>query len=288
MFTLIAIGTGVAYALQPGRDARSRPVPGRLPRPDGSVAVYFEAAAVITVLVLLGQVLELRARERTGGAIRALLDLAPKTARRLARRRRRRGGAARPSCRPATGCACGPGDRVPVDGAVLEGGERRRRVDGHRRAAAGREGAGRPGDRRHGERHAAAFVMRAEQGRRARRCWRASCRWWPRRSARRAPIQRLADRVAGWFVPAVLAVAVLAFVAWAAVGSGARASPTALIARGLGADHRLPLRARAGDADVDHGRRRPRRRPGRADQERRGAGAAARRSTRSWSTRPAR
>ena len=83
MFTLIAMGTGVAYALQRGRDLRARHLPGGVPRPRRAPAVYFEAAAVITVLVLLGQVLELRAREATSGAIRALLDLAPKTARRV-------------------------------------------------------------------------------------------------------------------------------------------------------------------------------------------------------------
>ena len=112
MFTLIALGTGAAYALQRRRDARARHVSRR--RSAAMTArspVYFEAAAVITVLVLLGQVLELRAREQTGGAIRALLDLAPKTARRIVDRRRRRGRAARRGRRSATGCACGPARR---------------------------------------------------------------------------------------------------------------------------------------------------------------------------------
>ena len=107
MFTLIAMGTGIAWlysvvaVLLPGL------FPPAFRGPDGAVAVYFEAAAVITVLVLLGQVLELRAREQTSGAIRALLDLAPKTARRLKRRRHGRGGFARrhrgrrPAARPA-------------------------------------------------------------------------------------------------------------------------------------------------------------------------------------------
>ena len=88
---------------------------------DGTVPVYFEAAAVITVLVLLGQVLELRAREQTGGAIRALLNLAPKTGAPHPGGRLGRGDRRSPRCRSATGCASGPGDGVPVDGAVLEG-----------------------------------------------------------------------------------------------------------------------------------------------------------------------
>ena len=112
MFTLIAMGTGVAYRLQ-RRRARSRPASSRptFRGHGGAVAVYFEAAAVITVLVLLGQVLELRAREATSGAIRALLELAPKTARRVDERRRRPRGRDRQRCRSATTCACGPARR---------------------------------------------------------------------------------------------------------------------------------------------------------------------------------
>ena len=111
MFTLIAMGTGVAWLYS----VVASLVPGAFPpafrSPDGSVAVYFEAAAVITVLVLLGQVLELRARERTGGAIRALLDLAPKTARRVTSDGERRGGARSMRSWRATACACGPATR---------------------------------------------------------------------------------------------------------------------------------------------------------------------------------
>ena len=111
MFTLIAMGTGVAYALQ-RRSRLSRPAlfPPAFRGHDGAVAVYFEAAAVITVLVLLGQVLELRAREQTSGAIRALLDLAPKTARRLRRRAAKRRSRSMRS-RSATSCACVPATR---------------------------------------------------------------------------------------------------------------------------------------------------------------------------------
>ena len=100
-----------------------------------------------------------------------------------------------------------------------------------------------------------------------------SCSWSPKRSAAARPIQRLADRVAGWFVPAVMLAAVLAFAAWALWGPQPRLALRAGRG-GLGADHRLPLRAGPRHADVDHGRRRPRRRSRRADQERRGAGAA--------------
>ena len=109
MFSLIALGTGAAYLYSLVATFAPGLFPGRLPRHGRRRSpVYFEAAAVITVLVLLGQVLELRAREQTGGAIRALLNLAPKTARRLQRRRRGRGNPARPGRRSATGCACGP------------------------------------------------------------------------------------------------------------------------------------------------------------------------------------
>ena len=106
MFTLIAMGTGVAWVYSMVATLAPGMFPGAFRGADGAVAVYFEAAAVITVLVLLGQVLELRAREQTSGAIRALLDLAPKTARRVkttAPRRRSRST----SSWSASGCGCG-------------------------------------------------------------------------------------------------------------------------------------------------------------------------------------
>ncbi len=109
MFSLIALGVGAAYLYSLGGHLRAGPLPGGAPAgATASSAVYYEAAAVITVLVLLGQVLELRAREQTGGAIRALLNLAPKTARRSRDGRHRRGSAARSRCMSATGCASGP------------------------------------------------------------------------------------------------------------------------------------------------------------------------------------
>ena len=142
MFTLIALGTAAAF----GWSVFAVLAPGALPhgvRHGGAPPVYFEAAAVIVTLVLLGQVLELRARSATSGAIRALLGLAPKTARRV----REDGGeedVPLAEVRPGDRLRVRPGERVPVDGVVLEGGERRRRVDGDGRADPGGEGAGQP------------------------------------------------------------------------------------------------------------------------------------------------
>jgi Cu+-exporting ATPase len=214
MFTLIALGTGAAYLYS----VAATFAPGIFPemfRMGGSVPVYFEAAAVITVLVLLGQVLELRARERTGGALRALLNLAPETARRVSK--------------------CGhdheipldevrkddilrvrPGERVPVDGVVTEG---RSAIDESMvtgESVPVEKGAGDSviGGTLNGT---GSFLMRAtgvgDETMLARIVQMVAD---AQRS--RAPIQSLADRVAGYFVPAVVAVAVLAFLAWSAWG----------------------------------------------------------------------
>ena len=151
MFTLIALGTGVAWVYSVVATVAPGLFPAGFRGPDGAVAVYFEAAAVITVLVLLGQVLELRAREQTSGAIKALLDLAPKTARRL----REDGSDEEVTLdlvlrrRPAAGAAGRPGAGRRRG---RRRGERRRREHGHRRGAAGREAAGCQGDRRHAQR----------------------------------------------------------------------------------------------------------------------------------------
>ena len=121
MFTLIALGTGAAYIYSIVAALAPQLFPAQFRDAHGGVAVYFEAAAVITVLVLLGQVLELRARASTSGAIRALLELAPKTARRVRQRRQRRGRAAGRRSPSATACAFGPARRCRSDGIVVDG-----------------------------------------------------------------------------------------------------------------------------------------------------------------------
>ncbi len=211
MFTLIAIGTGVAWIYSVVGTLAPGLFPATMRDESGSVAVYFEAAAVITALVLVGQVLELRARERTSGAIRALLDLSPKTARRIA----------------ADGTdedvsldiiAVGdrlrvrPGEHVPVDGEILEG---RSAIDESLVT-----GESMPVTKGVGEaviggttNQSGAFVMRADKiGRDTVLARIVQMVSDAQRS--RAPIQRLVDQVAAWFVPAVLVVAGLAFAAW--------------------------------------------------------------------------
>jgi P-type Cu+ transporter len=215
MFTLIALGTGTAWLYS----VVATLVPGAFPDGfrgmDGSVPVYFEAAAVITVLVLLGQVLELRAREQTGGAIRALLNLAPKTARRIAD-----GGTdeeiALDQVHPGDRLRVRPGDGVPVDGEVLEGNSA---VDESMVTGESMPVAKRAGDRVVGGtvNGTGALVMRADRvGSETVLARIVAMVAEAQRS--RAPIQRLADTVAGWFVPAVIAVAVVAFAAWAIAG----------------------------------------------------------------------
>jgi Cu+-exporting ATPase len=215
MFTLIAMGTGVAWLYSVVATAAPGVFPPAFRGPDGSVAVYFEAAAVITVLVLLGQVLELRARERTSGAIRALLDLAPKTARRL-----------RPDGQdeevPLDAVVVGdrlrvrPGDKVPVDGVVLDG---RSALDESMVTGESMPVGKGPGDRVVGGtvNQSGSFVMRAEKvGSETVLAQIVEMVAAAQRS--RAPIQRLADAVSAWFVPAVVAIAVVAFIAWSLWG----------------------------------------------------------------------
>jgi Cu+-exporting ATPase len=214
MFTLVALGTGAAFV-----DSVAATVfPGLFPaafRAHGAVPVYYEAAAVITVLVLLGQVLELRARDRTGGAIRALLNLAPKTARRL------RDGAADEEI-PLGDVVAGdrlrvrPGEAVPVDGIVLEG---RGAIDESMVTGESMPVPKAVDDRVTGGtlNGTGAFIIRAEAiGADSVLARIVAMVADAQRS--RAPIQRLADRVAGIFVPVVLAVAALAFIAWAIWG----------------------------------------------------------------------
>ncbi len=215
MFTLIALGTGAAWIYSIVATFAPNLFPAGFHSAHGGVAVYFEAAAVITVLVLLGQVLELRAREQTGGAIRALLNLAPKTARRVTA-----GGDDEEipldRVHPGDRLRVRPGDGVPVDGIVLEGGSA---VDEAMVTGESMPVAKQPGDRVIGGtvNGTGAFVMRADRvGSETMLARIVAMVAEAQRS--RAPIQRLADIVAGWFVPAVIAVALLAFAAWAIWG----------------------------------------------------------------------
>jgi Cu+-exporting ATPase len=215
MFTLIAMGTGVAWAYS----VVATLLPGLFPVAfrgmDGAVPVYFEAAAVITVLVLLGQVLELKAREQTGGAIRALLDLAPKRARRV-----RADGSDEEVGLDAVAVGdrlrVRPGESVPVDGEVLEG---RSAVDESMVTGESMPVTKEPGARVIGGtmNQSGSFVMRADRiGRDTMLARIVQMVAEAQRS--RAPIQRLADQVSGWFVPLVIAVAALAFLAWSIWG----------------------------------------------------------------------
>jgi Cu+-exporting ATPase len=215
MFTLIAMGTGVAYAYSLVGTLAPNIFPATFRGHDGAVAVYFEAAAVITVLVLLGQVLELRAREATSGAIKALLQLAPKTARRIDD-----DGADHEvpidSLKVGDKLRVRPGEKVPVDGVILEG---RSSLDESLVT-----GESMPVTKESGGKviagtlnQSGSFVMRADKvGRDTLLSQIVQMVAQAQRS--RAPIQRLADQVAGWFVPVVIVVALVAFGAWALFG----------------------------------------------------------------------
>ncbi len=215
MFTLIAIGTGVAWLYSVVGTVWPGLFPASMRGHDGSVAIYFEAAAVITVLVLLGQVLELRAREQTSGAIRALLDLSPKMARRI-----RADGSdedvSLEEVQAGDRLRVRPGERVPVDGEIVEG---RSALDESMVT-----GESMPVTKTAGEKviggtmnQSGAFVMRADKVGRDTVLARI-VQMVAEAQRSRAPIQRLADQVSAWFVPAVIAVALLAFVAWSIWG----------------------------------------------------------------------
>ncbi|MDX2157681.1 MAG: heavy metal translocating P-type ATPase [Hyphomicrobiaceae bacterium] len=215
MFTLIAMGTGVAWIYSIVGTLWPSLFPATMRVHDGSVGVYFEAAAVITVLVLVGQVLELRAREQTSGAIKALLDLSPKMARRLTPD----GTDEDVTLDQVTAgdrLRVRPGERVPVDGEIFEG---RSAIDESMVT-----GEAMPVTKTAGEKviggtmnQSGAFVMTAEKvGRDTVLAQIVQMVAQAQRS--RAPIQRLADQVSGWFVPAVIAVSLLAFVAWSIWG----------------------------------------------------------------------
>ncbi len=215
MFTLVAMGTGVAYVYSVVGTLAPQAFPATFRFHGGAVAVYFEAAAVITVLVLLGQVLELRAREATSGAIKALLQLAPKTARRIGD-----DGVDHEveidSLSVGDRLRVRPGEKVPVDGVILEG---RSALDESlvtgesmpvTREAGGKVIAGTLNQ-------SGGFVMRADKVGRDTLLSRI-VQMVAEAQRSRAPIQRLADQVAGWFVPAVIVAAIAAFAAWAWFG----------------------------------------------------------------------
>jgi Cu+-exporting ATPase len=212
MFTLIALGTGAAWLYSVVATIAPGVFPAGFRTAGTGVAVYFEAASVITVLVLLGQVLELRAREQTGGAIRALLNLAPKTARRLTADGTDE-EVALDLVHPGDRLRVRPGEGVPVDGEVLDGGSA---VDESMVTGESMPVAKRPGDRVIGGtvNGTGALVMRADRVGSDTVLSRIVAMVAEAQRSR-APIQRLADTVAGWFVPAVVAVALVAFAAWA-------------------------------------------------------------------------
>jgi Cu+-exporting ATPase len=214
MFTLIALGVGVAWAYSVVATVAPDWFPAAFRGAHDAVPVYFEAAAVITTLVLLGQVLELRAREQTGGAIRALIDLAPKTARLV------REGADQEvpleEVKIGDALRVRPGEKVPVDGQIVEG---RSAVDESMLTGESMPVGKSAGDKVIGGtlNQSGAFVMRADRiGRDTVLAQIVQMVAQAQRS--RAPIQRLADQVSGWFVPLVIAVAALAFAAWAIWG----------------------------------------------------------------------
>jgi len=215
MFTLIAMGVGAAYLFSAVATLVPQIFPAGFRDAQGHVGVYYEAAAVIVVLVLLGQLLELRARERTGGAIRALLDLAAKTAR-VIRLDGREEEIPLEDVRVGDHLRVRPGDKVPVDGTVMEGhssvdesmltGEPVpvEKAEGDKVTGATINGSGSlviEARRVGSDMVLSQIVEMVAQARRS-----------------RAPIQKLADQVAGVFVPAVVGVAVVAFIAWSVLG----------------------------------------------------------------------
>jgi Cu+-exporting ATPase len=215
MFTLIALGTGVAWVYSIVATVAPGVFPTAFRAADGSVAVYFEAAAVITVLVLLGQVLELRAREQTSGAIRALLDLAPKTARRI-----NADGSEEEVSLEEIGIGdrmrVRPGEKVPVDGAVVEG---RSSIDESMVTGESMPITKEPGTKVIGGtiNRSGALVIEAEKIGSDTLLSRI-VQMVAEAQRSRAPIQRLADHVSSWFVPLVVVIAILAFIAWSIWG----------------------------------------------------------------------
>ena len=215
MFTLIAMGTGVAWAYSIFATLRPGLFPSAFRQMDGSVSVYFEAAAVITVLVLLGQVLELRARDQTSGAIKALLGLAPKTARRI-------GASGQDEDVQLEHIALDdllrvrPGEKVPVDGEITEGHSSldESMVTGESLPVAKTVGNKVIGGTLNAS---GSFAMRAEKIGSDTMLARI-VQMVANAQRSRAPIQRLADQVSGWFVPLVILAAIITFIAWSMWG----------------------------------------------------------------------
>jgi Cu+-exporting ATPase len=215
MFTLISIGTGVAWLYSIVATFAPHVFPQGFRRMDGSVPVYFEAAAVITVLVLLGQVLELRAREKTGGAIRALLNLSPKMARRI-------NANGTEEDVPLSHVHVGdhlrvrPGETVPIDGIIIEGKSTidESMVTGESMPVLKEKDAPVIGGTMN---QTGGFIMRTERVGGDTMLSRI-VQMVAEAQRSRAPIQRIADHVSAWFVPAVMLVAVVAFFVWAIFG----------------------------------------------------------------------
>ncbi len=219
MFTLIALGTGVAYFYSLVAAVAPRIFPPSFRGPEGMVPVYFEAAAGITTLVLLGQVLELRARSQTSGAIRALMGLAPKTAR-LVRQDGSEEDVPLDRVHPGDRLRVRPGEKIPVDGVVLNGSSTvdESMVTGEPLPAEKSSGSRVTGGTVNGH---GTLLMRAERvGQET--LLAQIVRMVSEAQRSRAPIQRLADRVAGYFVPAVVAAAVVTFIVWAEIGPAPR------------------------------------------------------------------
>jgi Cu+-exporting ATPase len=226
MFTLIGLGVAVAY----GYSVVATVAPGVVPhtfRHGGQAALYFDSAAMIVTLVLFGQVLELRARARTGDALRALLELAPKTAQRIEPDGQER-EIPLAEVRVGDRLRIRPGEKIPVDGAIVEG---RGPVDGslvtgEALPVAKAPGAPVVGGTMNGT---SALVMRAERVG-ADTVLAGIVQTVAEAQRSRAPVQALADRVSAWFVPAVVLVALVAAVAWALLGPEPRLAHALLIA----------------------------------------------------------
>ncbi len=219
MFTLIGLGVAVAYLYSIVAAVLPGIFPDSFRGHDGEVGVYFEAAAVIVALVLLGQVLELKARSRTGAAIRALLGLAPKTAR-LIRADGTEADVPLEQVKPGDGLRVRPGEKVPVDGVVLEGTSSvdESMISGEPIPVEKQAGARVTGATVNGT---GSLVMRAERVG-AETLLAQIVRMVSEAQRSRAPIQKLADVVAGYFVPVVVGIAVLTFIVWAVWGPAPR------------------------------------------------------------------